>query len=228
MLLFLSVCSVVLIKSLEIKSVCSSALSSEELPETNTRVVNTPRPCNWLPSALYWIVFKQMETKTGAERGQQQKSPRSDGRLSSHRRDRVCFSLSVKDSLIDSWHALSWKAERSVKIGTLVLQVRKIKHNAHQGFAKAVCFPSCFWKHSLFWEEWLADPSLATLVHLLPAPTWGRWTGTFRQPVTYCFSMLSAHEIIGFHMRSWWRILKMPMSAEGRGRRESEEQTHYD
>lgn len=42
MLLSSSVCSVVLIKSLEIKSVCSSALSSEELPETNTRVVNTP------------------------------------------------------------------------------------------------------------------------------------------------------------------------------------------
>lgn len=59
-----SVCSVVLINGLEIKSVAQgpSAQKSflKQIPELSTHP-----PCNWLPSAFCQIVFKQIKPKLG-------------------------------------------------------------------------------------------------------------------------------------------------------------------
>lgn len=89
-----SVFSVVLIKCLEIKSVAQvpSAQKSflKQIPELSTHP-----PCNWLPSALYWIFFKQVKPKL-EQRGDNSWNhcTRTSGLLSSHCRERrVVFSL---------------------------------------------------------------------------------------------------------------------------------------
>lgn len=55
-----SVCSLVLIKCLEIKSVAQVPSVHESFPKQIPELSTHP-PCNWPPSAFYWIVCKQIK-----------------------------------------------------------------------------------------------------------------------------------------------------------------------
>jgi len=159
------VCSVVLIKCLEIKSVAQvpSAQKSflKQIPELSTHP-----PCNWLPSALYWIVFKQIKPKL--EQGGDNSwshCTQTGGLLSSHYRDRYVFSLYVlaikKSQPWSKSHGFpiytllkGWEKHEACHLGPSSVKGKKKEPTVLiKAFPGLIRFPRrCFWKHSLFWE----------------------------------------------------------------------------
>ena len=152
------VCSVVLIKCLEIKSVAQvpSAQKSflKQIPELSTHP-----PCNWFSSAFYWIVFKQIKPKLEEGGDNSWIHCTQTGRLLSSLQRQICvssflFLLLRKASHgvnpIGFWHTLSWKAEGNMKFGILILQIwkennnnnnNKTKHGTDQGLSRADLLP---------------------------------------------------------------------------------------
>ena len=144
---FPSLCSVVLIKCLEIKSVAqvpSSAQKSflKQIPELSTHP-----PCNWLHQLFYWVVFKQIKLKL-EQRGDSSWShyTQTGGLPSSHPTDRSvlfpscsCYkeNPAMRVNPRGSRHTLSWKAERSLSPS----RVKKGKYSTYQGFSRVNLLP---------------------------------------------------------------------------------------
>lgn len=145
------VCSVVLIKCLEIKSVAQvpSAQKSflKQIPELSTHP-----PCNWLPSAFYWIVFKQIKPKL--EQGGDNSwshCTQTGGLLLSHCRDRCVFSLCIlaikKNQPWSKSHRFltytfwkDWEKHESCHLGPSSVKGKKT-HSIDQGFSRADMLP---------------------------------------------------------------------------------------
>lgn len=149
-----SVCCVVLIKCLEIKSVAQvpSARKSflKQIPELSTHP-----PCNWFPSAFYWIVFTQIKPKR-EPRGDDSRSHPAQMDISLHAAETNVWFFSyfpaIQDSSPGSWHGTFLKGWETCEVWHLGPSSEEEEHNTICSFPRLICFPrKCVWKHSLFW-----------------------------------------------------------------------------